>query len=490
MNTKLSLSLLLPCALTACGFGDTSDGNPAAGIPNISLTNSQLGKSGGFVDINGDTKPDLIVGAPEAKASSGKEGVMLVYLKGADGFAETASTVLKGEANGDFFGFSYANLGDVNGDGKSDFAVGAINAEGDAGISGAAYVYQGGTNPPVLLAKLNGEQTFDKFGFAITGGDLNADGKNDIIVSAPYTFTEDPTHINDGYQSGKVYIYFGGKTISTVPDVVISGEKVNANIGFAIAADDINGDGNSDLLFSASSSAYVYFGGSDFKSRIASSVVPSVNFGDGKGGSGFGRAIAVIGDVNGDGIKDVAISSPNRSVPSTYDNTGSVYVFKGSTGITGKILENDTNYLLAKIIGGGPGDRFGSAIAPAGDTDGDGKADFLVGARWADSGMNPPRKITGNIYLFHGAELSPAMTIADAHIDLRQEEFSSEYGSTIAVDGDMVFGGMPAAYKHSGGIQLSDARHGTAVGGSQGGSVMPPPGGGGSGGGGGGTPHH
>lgn len=477
VKTKIVSAVLLPVVLAACGAGSSHDGNPLTGKANVNLTTSRMGASGGFVDADGDGNADLVVGAPEARLTTAKEGAALVFLKNGAGYAQDAAIVLKGEANGDQFGFSVANVGDINGDGKADYAVGAINAEGEAGISGAVYVYQGGANPPVMLAKLNGEGSFDKFGYAIAGGDVNADGKNDIIVSAPYTFTEDPLHANDGYQSGKVYVYFGGATISSTPDIIISGEKVNSNIGYAVAAGDINGDTIADLLFGAASSVYAFYGGADIKSRVEASATPNVNIGGGAAGSGFGRSIAVFGDIDGDSINEVAIGSPNRSVPATYDNVGSVYVFKGANNLPAKILENDATYRLAKIVGASGGDRFGSALASPGDTDDDGKADLLVGARWADSGVNPPRKITGNIYLFHGEHLvhkQGEMSVADAHAELRQDEFSTEYGSSIAVNGDTVFGGMPGASKHDGGMQLSDAKHGKAIAVSHGGSISTP----------------
>ena len=466
MRKNPVIPMLVPIALSgmlvACGGGD--DGNPNAGDASVNYTTSRLGMSGGFVDVNGDGKKDLIVGAPEAKASSKKTGVATVYLAGENGIEEKASAVLEGEGEGDFFGFSFTNLGDVNGDSKNDFAIGALNAEGEAGISGAVYVYKGGENPPVLLAKLKGLNAFDKFGYSITSGDVNGDGLKDILVSSPHTFNED-------YQSGVVSVYFGGESIAEKADVMIRGDKVNASVGQAVASGDINGDNIDDIIMDVSAKVYIYYGGADIKTRIADNVTPNVKIrsdSGGHGGSGFGYALAYAGDVDGDGYGDIAVSNPRRSNPATYDSSGSFYIFKGGKDLPAEFFEDNTDYRLVKVTGADMDDHLGSFIRNAGDVDGGGKPDFLVGANWANGGDDGKKMITGNIFLFHGEDLVVSKPEEDQAITLAKHAFpmsdsSSEYGGAIDSDGHLIFSGTPGANRHDGGYVLTYVHDGKAV---------------------------
>ncbi len=104
----------------------------------MSLTNSKQGHSCIFVDVDGDDLEDLLVGAPGGASSSFKKGAVLVYSrKSARLLSPSHSVLAEGEQAGDQFGNSMVNLGDVDGDGKADFAVGAWTAEGKVPLSGA-----------------------------------------------------------------------------------------------------------------------------------------------------------------------------------------------------------------------------------------------------------------------------------------------------------------------------------------------------------------
>lgn len=464
VDKKYFLPVMISLSLTACFNSTDDDGNPNKGKVSVNLTTSKAGTSGGFVDVDADGKVDAIVGAPEAMGSTEKTGAAMIYLDYENNQANEASAYLTGEAKGDFFGFSYANLGDVNADGKADFVVGAINAEGEAGISGAAYVYKGGENPPQLLAKLKGERTFAKFGYALAGGDVNGDGENDVIVTAPHTF-------HDEFQSGGVYVYFGGSKFDDVADVVITGDKVNATMGMAIASGDVNGDAIDDIIVDAGAKVYIYYGGSDIKSRIEADPTPNVKIrsdSGGHGGSGFGYALAVAGDINGDGFNDVAVGNQRRSSPSFYDNAGSLYVFKGGDNLPDEFFEDNVDYRIVKIVGAGFDEQLGYSIAAIGDFDGAGSPDLVVGARWANGGVNGDMLITGNVYLF----LGEALNVEDASVDqtveiaekvFPQEATSAEQGSFVAVSGHSLLSGMPGANKHTGGVHVTHLHAGSNV---------------------------
>lgn len=468
---KTSLILLLSFVLVACIDGEKNNqggGNPNAGTGVVNYSKSRLGTAGGFIDLNGDGTEDAVAGAPEAHASDIKPGVVALYLMDADASTDEASMSLQGEGDGDFFGFSFAKLGDVDGDGKADFAIGAINAEGDAGMSGAAYVYRGGVYPPQQLLKLKGERAFDKFGFSLAGGDVNNDGINDIIVGAPYTITE------NYFQSGAVYVYFGSASMSGAPDIVIKGEKVQANIGTAVTTGDVNGDNVVDLIMDGHAKAYIYYGGTDIQSRINADPVPNVNIRSDSGrhgGSGFAYTLAYAGDINGDGIGDIAIANPRRSDPATYDNRGSVYIFKGFAAAVDEhveFFEDNVNYRLVKIEGDSTDDQFGSAITMSADMSGDGTPELLVGARWANGGSDGTQLITGNTYLFHGEDLNVddpavALTVAAAHAAYPHDTLSSEFGTFVDVNDHIFISGAPGANQHDGAVLYKHLHDGTDV---------------------------
>ncbi|MDH5232500.1 MAG: integrin alpha [Gammaproteobacteria bacterium] len=455
--------------LVGCGAGSKDDGNPNAGSGVINFKTSRIGSAGGFVDVNNDGNQDLIIGAPEAQGGEHKTGVATVMLAEGDTIRQHIYTTLSGEKKGDFFGYTIANLGDVNGDDKEDFAIGAINAEGEAGISGAVYVYQGSEHGPVLISKLKGEEAFSKFGFSIAGGDLNNDGINDVVVSAPYTFSQE-------FQAGAVYIYFGGHHLSHEADVVIKGDKVNASVGFALATGDVNGDNIDDLIMDGHSKVFIYYGGADIKTRIAENMTPNVNIrsdAGAHGGSGFGWSLAYAGDVDGDGFGDIAVGNPRRSSPSVYDSAGSFYIFRGGDNLPAEFFEDDATHRLVKIVGSSNDDHLGSAIVNIGDVNDDQKPDFLVGANWANAGADGKATIAGVVYLFHSDKLNVADASHDQSVLLAThayslEQSSAEFGTTIAAKGETLFSGAPGAHKHDGGFAVVSIHDGGKVDGGSG----------------------
>lgn len=464
MKRKL-LFILVPMLLVGCQKDSSEDdGNPnqKSGVTN--LETSRLGKSGGFFDVDADGKKDLIITAPEAK-TTGKNGVALVYLNYAENKSIDVDAILSGESNGDAFGFNFADIGDVNGDDKKDFAISALNATGDVAISGAVYVYQGGEFPPKLMAKINGENSFDKFGFSMTGSDVNGDGESDFIVTAPHTFHEE-------FQAGAVYVYFGGKNFDNKPDVIIKGDKVKAGIGMAITAGDVNGDAVADIIMDGHSKVFIYYGGSDLASRIKNDPTPDVKIrsdSGAHGGSGFGYSLAYVGDLDNDGYGEVAVGNRRRSSPSLYDNAGSLYIFKGGENIPAEYFEDDENYRLVKIVGSGVDEAFANSIRVVGDVNEGGSVDIVVGARWADNGFDEKKLITGNVYLFHGEDLltvedaSVDQTVSLAHAVYSQEKSSAELGTFVAVDGKALVSGMPGSNKHDGGLLMTDLSEGGNV---------------------------
>jgi hypothetical protein len=454
MNKRYLLSAavyMIMAALYACSGGTD---NVTGSQLQMDLKGSRQGQAVGFADFDGDGIEDKLVGAPYASVSS-QNGAVLVYKGTADGYGSTPMTVMTGDDN---FGFSIVNLGDVDGDHKDDFAVGALSGSGsaaaDTSLSGTVSIYKGGSSGQ-LIRRLAGDGPMDKFGMSLAGCDLNNNGVNDIIVGAPFN-TPSPSL----YQQGAVYVYFG-------PDftkrVALYASKSNPGLGWMVACGDINGDGISDLLISASGKALGFYGSSGFSPDINS---PDVTISS--SASGFGKAIAVIGDLNGDGKNELAVGAPNAVINGNRD-TGSVYVIKGGTGTRNINLNTGPPAdLIVKIDGNALFNRFGFSILAAGDVDGDARPDFVVGAPMADVVQND---LSGRAFLFKGKDIGPSTTLSNATAFNGMVK-DQAYGTSLAIckKGQILIGG-PRSNAGTGGVSVVDALTGIPVpGGSSGGT--------------------
>lgn len=435
-------------------------------VEQVDLTKARVGYSGGFVDLDGDGSQDVVVGAPDASASPGK-GAVLAYYNTDGGYTSARVWEILGEEPGDTLGYSFANVGDVDGDGFDDFAVGALNSKGEAPLSGAVYIYRGGQDSPILLTRLKGNLPLDKFGYRIAGGDLNNDGKSDVIVSAVYETA-------DAFQSGTVSIFLGGATISTTPDIVIRGDQSKGGSGYGLATGDINGDSITDLFIGQGHSVEIYYGSSDLVGRLALSQEADVHIsgqsegGGGHSGHGFGDAIVYMGDVNNDGFGDLAVSNWRRSSPDAADYKGAVYIFKGSNILPHEFYENNAEYLLVKITGAAKTDTFGAALAVVPDLNNGGLPDLLVSAPWATGGVNGDSKVSGRISLFYTESLlQETPGFFDAGVADRTytaETASGEFGTALAAGpGGIIFAGAPSADSNRGKAFLIDGFTGSAT---------------------------
>jgi hypothetical protein len=309
-------------------------------------------------DVNGDGYDDVIAGAYHYANFRGRA---YVYTGGSDGLAEPPSFVLTGDGPDDYFGRSVATAGDVDGDGYDDVIVGAQAYEES---TGRAYVYAGGpaglSASPIFV--VTGEGPSSSFGQSVgTAGDVDGDGYDDVIVGA---------HGHD-HGTGRIYVYAGdGSGLKARPIFVGTGKGRGDRYGFAVgAAGDVNGDGYSDVIVGAygvgegTGQVYVYAGGPEgLGARPAFTATGEV------AGDSFGRSVGTAGDVNGDGYDDVIIGARNHD-----GNTGRVYLYAGGAGG----LDAAPSLIFD---GKEPNSWYGHAVGMAGDVDGDGHMEVLVGA--------------------------------------------------------------------------------------------------------------
>ncbi len=355
-------------------------------------------------DVNGDGFSDVIVGAYGYGSYTGR---VYVYHGSASGLSTSAATVL-GEGTGNYFGYSVASAGDVNGDGYSDIIVGA---PGYSSSTGRVYVYHGSASGLSTSAAtvLTGEDTNNNFGNSLaSAGDVNGDGYSDIIVGTQ----------RYGSYIGRVYIYHGSASgLSTSAATILTGEEKDDQFGWSVAsAGDVNGDGYGDVIVGAynyktvTGRVYVYHGSASGLSTSAATVLT----GEGTGNS-FGGSVASAGDVNGDGYSDVVVGAIG------YNNlTGRVYVYHGSaSGLS--------TSAATVLTGEGENDTFGTSVGSAGDVNGDGYSDVIVSAPGYNSG-------TGRVYVYYGS--SSGLSTSAATV-LTGEDTYNNFGNSLASAGDV-----------------------------------------------------
>ena len=456
-----SVFLAMAMALTGCsnGFSPYQGAGSGAG-KTVALKGSQQGQSGGLADYDGDGIDDMMVGAPYAK-DNGTVGAVLIYKGSANGFDAKPTWVLAGDDN---FGFTLANLGDVDGDAKADFAVGAYNGDGtDVSLSGSVTIFKGGSSGKVI-AKLAGEDALDKFGLSMSGGcDLNGDGIKDIIVGAPFN-SPGP----ERYQGGAAYVYFGPDFKETTR-IKLAASTTNTGIGFTVACGDLNNDGIGDLIIGATGKVLVYYGKSGFNPSIDSPDV-KITSSDSK----FGTALAIIKDLNGDGFDELVIGAPQATVSLNSVSTarvGRVYIVKGAAGTRAINLAAPGSNLLTRIDGAGYFDFFGSSIAPVGDVDGDGKPDLAVAAINADKdgATSAADGLTsGKVYLIMGKDIriDGSATPVTSATAFNGSSGNMRYGTFMAPftkNGPKLLVGAPTMNRQSGGIYGISLESGSTV---------------------------
>ena len=386
------------CAWLMLGFATGPDTTGGTRFDCGSQANADFGAAGAPVgDVNGDGYRDIAIGSPLFDGSGGPNtGQLTVYYGAPGGFTASNKTVIEGGSNGDLLGSSLSG-GDLNEDGYSDVIAGA---PGNLSSAGRAQVHAGSSAgvQTFLAAQINCSSTAG----ALCGqsvayvGDINVDGYGDFVVGAPNEFY---TQAGDGM----VFVYVGGPTITNLPTpwTVVYSNAFIAGAGFGTtvaAAGDVNGDGAADFLVGAPNATD--FGGTVNAAGLAelflgdttntASISSGYSWGGAETNERVGASLAGLGDVNGTGFADVAIGHPGQN-----GGGGAVYITFGEQlfgtapqqGITGSQVSAE----------------FGAAVAAAGDVNGDGFADLLVGASQWDNGQIDE----GRVFWYSGEPAAP-----------------------------------------------------------------------------------
>lgn len=313
-------------------------------------------------DFNQDGLPDLVVGAPKQSSTYPDEGVVLLY-PGVVGGLGMPQKLGGGASYGAHLGASVAGNCDLNGDGAADVVAGAPGA---ASGKGQVFVFLGGRTTRPSSTPLTGPVAGGGFGATVAcPGDVDGDGRADLAVGAPQEASATAA------SAGAVYLFRGnGDGSFSTQHTVVRGAWAGAQLGSAlVAVGDVTGDNRRDLVAGAPSAAEALYGGQVVLLGVRTSGALEALKNWWSPARGFAATAAALGDVNGDGLADVAVSvaGPGGSEPVQE----SVQVFSVSSDgfvAVGPALAAPAN-----------ANDFGLSLAGPGDLNGDGYADLLVG---------------------------------------------------------------------------------------------------------------
>jgi MYXO-CTERM domain-containing protein len=372
-------------------------------------------------DVNGDGYDDVFVAYPHFDGGITDQGRVFVYHGGPNGPDTTADWSSSGSGTASsLYGRAAASAGDVNNDGFGDLIVGQPNYANPDVSEGRIYVYHGSAMGLSLTANFTQESDLGGAAFfgrsVASAGDINGDGFDDVVVGMS------GYDVGAGTNEGRVLVYKGSMAgLAATPSDTITGAAAGYTLGFNVSgAGDVNGDGRDDILISALNAnngfSYIHLGNADgtITDTAAWTYV-------GGAASGLGP-VSAAGDVNGDGIADIVVGAYQ-----TNASTGEVYVFYGASPGGPSTTPSVS---ITSTVGG----RLGRSVAGGGDINGDGYADIIVSAPFYGGGAGTS---SGAVYVFLGGPTGPASTVALADHTLLGDQALARFGGSVANAGDV-----------------------------------------------------
>ena len=443
--------------------GSTKLASGGANMPslaNIDYFGSAVANLG---DLDGDGVADLAVGASGDDTGGAYRGVVHFLYLNADGTLKSHSTIASGFnggpalADNDYFGSSVTNLGDFDGDGVTDLAVGAPGDDTNGGGRGAVHLLFLNANGSVksstkIASGTGGGPTLmdgGRFGTSVANmGDLDGNGVADLAVGA----VSDST---GGSSRGAVYILFlnssgtvtastklahGATNMPALADTDRFGSSV-ANVG------DLDGDGVADLAVGArgDDTGGPFEGGAvhilllNTSGGVKASGAKKITNATGGGpalvaDSYFGSSLANVGDLDGDGLADLAVGALRDDTQGA--NRGAVYLlFLNANGTTKPSVKLASG--VANVPTLANGDHFGSSVANLGDLDGDGVTDLAIGAYLDDTGGTDRGAV--HILRLNAANLAPTGLNLSANTIAENSAVNTAIGTFTTTDAASTF---------------------------------------------------
>ncbi len=348
-------------------------------------------------------------------------------------FLETDKLMAADADRGDALGHSLSSAGDLDSDGYDDLVVGAYQDDDNGSNSGSAYLWFGSATGidygrEAKLLPSDGQDS-DCFGYSVSGaGDLDGDGYNDVIVGA---YLDD----DNGAMSGSAYLWHGsavgidyGSEVKLLP----SDGAIDDRFGYSVSgAGDLDGDGYHEVIVGSykdddnggqSGSAYLWYGSSTgVDPANEDKLLPS----DGSYSDYFAASLSDAGDLDGDGYHDLIVGAYGDDSAGTP--AGSAYVYYGSS--TGLDRSRELELLPSD---GAIDDRFGYAVSGAGDLDGDGYDEVIVGAYQDDDNGSS----SGSAYVFYGSATGVDPSSEDKLVPSGGSS-NDDFGGSLSDAGDL-----------------------------------------------------
>jgi hypothetical protein len=398
------------------------------GVPNSPVLNfepsQRFGEAVAIVPrIDTHNYPSLLISQPDWDLPITDAGRVLAQHAEWGNLGYQRAYIYEGGVNDGGFGSVVADAGDVHADGNSDFLIGSpLYSMGGLAQRGRVVLYKGGENngngpqPEPWLAL--GDQADAQFGSSIAArGDVNGDGYADAVIGA--------RNWADGAntRAGKAWLYLGGPTGFGASSWSAQGVAASQYFGYAMAMLDFDADGYSDVAIASQPSTPnlspprvdLYYGG-----PAGLAAQPAFTLSPFPAEPTYGTSVASIGDFDGDGVGDLTVGASDGG-----GGAGIVYFYRGS------LARSNPNNLARRYVGSGTVAGAGYAIGGGGDLNGDGRADFVVGAPFSSNGESSE----GRLLVFYGKNGIAPLLFPDTTFE--SNLVNGRIGSALSPLGDL-----------------------------------------------------